>query len=58
MKKNIKKLQLKKKTIASLSNETKRMLNGGAATLITCPYTAKFCPTPPQTSDCNSVVDC
>jgi hypothetical protein len=56
MKKNIKKLQLKKKTIVNLNNDAKQMLHGGAGTLFTCPFTVRFCPTPPQTSDCKGTL--
>jgi hypothetical protein len=49
MKKNIKKLQLKKKTIVSLNQAEKEVINGGASA--TC-FTIRICPTPPESGIC------
>jgi hypothetical protein len=57
MKKSIKKLELKKRTVSSLNSDEQKALKGGAASLFACPFTARFCPTPPISRDCNSL-DC
>lgn len=56
MKKNIKKLQLKKRTITHLDLSAQQLLNGGlkgpTSLVPVCPPTVRFCPTPPESRDC------
>lgn len=55
MKKNIKKLQLKKRTVASLDLSAQQMINGGLAPgsiYPACPPTIRICPTPPESFGC------
>lgn len=54
MKKNIKKLQLKKTTVIALNHSEKQLLNGGLTTTPSmapvCAPTVRLCPTTPGTS--------
>lgn len=65
MKKNIKKLELKKRTVASLNRDAQQLLNGGAAAasqpIFTCNGSCVgtcFCPSPPVTNSCAETCKC
>lgn len=49
MKKQVKKLDLKKRTLVHLCREAQQQLNGGAS--VTC-VTIRICPTPPESLQC------